>query len=601
MLFRSMSLLLLLFVTGFVKAQVLPAPGAKLNYTQIMFEHGKVYGAEEYIIQVAFKSSTNTFNGPVMVGKDSATAVMLSNFEFGKRYIWRYAGLHNGKNLGWNGPYYFETLMNSYVDTDLYRLIVVKPDTDVKTTGLVLLDAARTIVDRKGNFVWFLPENGAVNTSEDEINDLRLTPAGTLTFLKGRKAIETNLNGDSLWQAPKEIDTESRRINNVPLLYNYNHCFMRLANGNYMVQTKINGPPPRVDTATVSSPVANNANHALGMQYDIIKEFDKKCNLIWSWNSKDYFTPEEEKIMLAAKPDPGILTKEPGGHLNAFDVDEKNGYVFAGFRNISRVVKIDMKTKTALNSWGLKMRSGGADEGDGFFSKQHDVTLLADGSIAVFSNGTLPPVNSGIAKEPSKVVLFSQPADRSASKIIWQYDCIFDNEVLHSTRGGSVNGMKNGNLLVCMGTVSRVFEITRSKKIVWQVQVAKYAGKISMWVARPLYKAHYCSSLYPCYFTVQAEYDTLTEKSPAVKLRIFNVGSENDSYVIKVSSADGNYKSEISTASVQNGISANFEIRPGAIPKSSENVVVSVTSKTNPDFVRTITLRFLNGGHHHER
>ena len=34
-------------------SQILPEPGSKLNYTQVMFEHPSTSGAFEYIIQIA--------------------------------------------------------------------------------------------------------------------------------------------------------------------------------------------------------------------------------------------------------------------------------------------------------------------------------------------------------------------------------------------------------------------------------------------------------------------------------------------------------------------------------------------------------------------
>jgi hypothetical protein len=334
-----------------------------------------------------------------------------------------------------------------------------------------------------------------------------------------------------------------------------------------------------------------------GMQYDMIKEFDKNGNLVWCWSSKDYFTAEEVKTMLATRPDSGVLAQEPGGHMNAFDVDEKNGFVFAGFRNVSRVVKIDLKTGEAVHSWGSKMPSGGAGEGDGFFAKQHDVTLLKDGSIAVFNNGNLPLANSGMAIEPSGVVIFSQPAEGSKSTVLWKFDCRFNGVDYHSIRGGSVNELKNGNLLVCMGRINRVFEITRDKKVVWQAEMEKYEPGLSSWQQKSLYRVNYTSSLYPCYFAVQTNSDTLNEKEPSFTVRIFNNGTEDDRYTVKISSSKGAYKKQIKPAEVHDGKSVSFDVSPEKLPNVDETITVVVTSNTNPDFERTALLYFVSGRH----
>src|ERR1700677_3139782 len=65
---KGVSLFLLLLVSCFVCGQILPAPGAKLNYTQIMFEHPKVYGADEYIVQVDTDKNMDAFAHRVAEG-----------------------------------------------------------------------------------------------------------------------------------------------------------------------------------------------------------------------------------------------------------------------------------------------------------------------------------------------------------------------------------------------------------------------------------------------------------------------------------------------------------------------------------------------------
>lgn len=592
---RLITFLLLFSIPFCTVGQQLPVNGARLNYTQIMFDHPEVFGAEEYTVQVALNNQQGQFDAPVKEWKDSSTASMVSGFNFGERYIWRYAGIHNGKKLEWQRPFAFEILKDIYADTNYYRVTVLTPNTDIKTDGLIALDEMRTIVDRRGSFVWFLPEGARSRIPAGAINDLRLTPAGTLTFIEGKKAIETDLNGNKLWQAPKDTTPDGRITPIISKQYNYTHCFMRLPNGNYMVQCKIYEPVP---VSLIHLMARDSVDSIPEMQYDIIKEFDKKGILTWSWNSKNYFSGAELKEMIETQPDSGILAKEPGGHLNAFNVDDKGRYVFAGFRNISRVVKIDKLTGKAEHSWGSKMTSGGADEGDGFFLKQHDVSLLADGSIAVFSNGNIAAVK-GKPLEPSEVVVFSQPSNGLASKVIWRYECKLGDMPVHSVRGGNISELKNGNLLVCMGNVNRIFEVTRNKQIVWQAQVAKYVKNISMWIPKSLYRVHYTSSLYPCYFSIQTGCDTLTGIAASFNLKIFNNGSEGDAYVVNISSSSGNYQKHFSTNTVQSGKYIVFNIAPGSVSTSNEKVSVSVTSQINPDLEKIAALQFIPTANNH--
>ncbi len=253
-------------------AQILPAPGDKLNYTQIMFEHPVVKGANQYLVEVALDSSGASFQHPVASSKDSSTAALISHFEFGKKYVWRYTGIDKGKQIGWKGPYNFEILTSNLVDKKLFHVKVLKNDTAKNAGGLIILDVPRTIVDRNGNCVWFLPpviskisehpaalsaafhQPGAsgsnqtpmaptANAVSTSTNDIRFTHTGTMTLLSAGQAEERNLKGEILWKAPDLSDPDSDDNDNIKHL-DYHHCFRKLANGNYMVIATGNAPSP---------------------------------------------------------------------------------------------------------------------------------------------------------------------------------------------------------------------------------------------------------------------------------------------------------------------------------------------------------------------
>lgn len=607
-----------------VSAQVIPEPGAQLNYTQIMFEHPQVTGAGQYMLEVTVETDTG-FKHPMVKQKDSSTAFMASGLEFGKKYVWRYAAIYSGKQPDWNGPYGFEILNDKAVDKNLFRVRVVENDVKLSSGGLIAIDAARNIVDRKGNCVWFLPadtaERTGVNRFTPAINDMRVTPAGTITLLNGANAEEIDLNARILWQAPPCTGGSGKSNINAPLL-GYNHCFKKLQSGNYMVIGWENNYIP--------SPVINGANINAGtsgaktmVTHETLKEFDRNGNLVWDWGSEKYISEDELRKLVISVPEAGVLNTTPGGHLNAFDVDEKNGFVYASFRNLSRVIKIDKKTCEVVYAWGPGTEYGGVKNSDGPFLKQHETKLLKDGSVAVFSNGILhngpigaavgiapgngnPPKGMPVGvmpgpgggagpfseadirdlSDPSSVVIFNEPPDTLHSQLVWKFDCRMDPVRNKSARGGSIDEMKNGNLLICMGTINRVFEVTRSKKVVWSALVEKRTD--TTWGPMLLYKTGYCSSLYPCYFTVQTSTDTIKNTTGAFMLRIFNDGTEDDSYRVSISSASGSYQKQLLTDVLNSGKSTRIEIKPQMPPAGNERVAVTVLSITNPDFKRTV-------------
>lgn len=585
-----------------------------------MFEHPFIKGANQYLIEVALDSSGHSFQHPVASSKDSSTAALISHFEFGKKYVWRYTGLYKGKQLGWNGPYNFEILNSDLVNKKMIRVRVLQNDSTLNAGGLITLDVPRVIVDRNGNFVWFLPPDTG-NAQQAPIgfsrapsslirsqnitnfasissitNDLRFSPAGTITLLDRGKAEERNLKGNILWRAPNQVNLNSDQIDETKR-YEYSHCFKKLANGNYMVIAGGNAFFARsilgnLDTVNDKKDMGNDDGEII-VGYEMIEEFDRNDSLVWSWSSKNYFDSIELKSMLSSKPDKGLLNRTPGGHMNAFDVDEKNGFVYAGFRNVSRVIKIDKKSGQVVCAWGAGIKYRGAPNGNGFFLKQHETSLLHDNAIAVFNNGNFQPADAGGAfPRISSVVIFTQPSDSINSRLIWKFDCRFDSLDNLSIRGGSVDEMKNGNLLVDMGTVNRVFEVTRTKRVVWNALIEKFNPGDSSWQPLALYRAHYTSSLYPCYFTIQTNVDTLTDKVQKFQLRIFNDGTEEDTYQVNISSKTGVYKKQFTTDIVTGRKSIRFEIAPEKIPTANDIIEVSVTSKTNPDLKRSVNVRY---------
>jgi hypothetical protein len=97
---------------------------------------------------------------------------------------------------------------------------------------------------------------------------------------------------------------------------------------------------------------------------------------------------------------------------------------------------------------------------------------------------------------------------------------------------------------------------------------------------------HYTSSLYPCYFTFETDADTVRKKTPSFNIRLFNKGSENDAYVIKISTISGSVHQQFTTDTLTPQRSVAFAINPGTHLHRHEKIEVTVASVTNPDLER---------------
>lgn len=569
-----------------VNAQIHPLPGAKLNYTQVMFEYEKVRGAGVYIIQLIEDTAGVSFEHPLMEQKDSSTATLITGLQFGKKYQWRYAGIKDGQAPVWKGPYRFETLTDSLLYHNLVKISVTKNENASNAGGLIINDCTHSITDRNGNLVWYLPkvtwrrvlEKKNLST-KPQIFDLRLNPYGTITYLADSTATECDLDGNKLWRAPNDGKVSGGTSES------YNHDFKRLPNGHYMVLSNqlSRRLPPYKDTVLVRKKYtviqAKDDGEYGKVEFPLVIEYDKKGKVAWSWNGENYLDPDP---FMQRKDSVYFFELKP--HVNAFSTDKKNEFVYVGLRNLNRIIKIEKKTGKVVDAWGDK-RSSSSPAKYVALNRQHDANILDDGTIAVFNNNDYPGLDSF-----ARVLILSQQA-RDSNSVIWSFDCDFDSVDRHAPRtGGNVDQLKNGNLLVCMGTPGRIFEVTRDKKIVWSATVIPNGRTGDIFFHR-LYRAHYVSSLYPCYFTISTNDDTLAAGLSHLKLKIFNKGSENDSYEVRILSSSGNYIKQFTTAEIASNRSASLDIKPDYQLRPGDLVEISVSSVTNPDFQRKSLLR----------
>ena len=591
---RKLTFVALLIITMGSHAQILPQPGSKLNYNQIMFEYEKIKGAHVYVVQVVEGTSMDAFNHISAEQKDSATATRTDNLKFGKTYQWRYAGITGNEKPIWHGPYSFEIVKDSMTEKHLLKLVVTENDSAKNAGGLIINDASHTIVDRHGRLVWYLPTikwNFSITEPTKTVNgiliktksiaispgvtDLRLTPFGTITCLADSDVAERDLNGNVLWRPPHNSKVSGFGGES------YNHDFKRLPNGHYMIlgnELWQKLPSGSSDTIPAKKRFGDrelfNGMEYAKVEYGTVIEYDKQGNVVWSWNSQNYFEHDplrprirNQRIEYPLKP-----------HINAFSVDDKNEFVYVGFRDISRIVKVEKSTGKVVDSWGLRLYLGGAKHSVELH-QQHDANILNDGNIAVFNSNDYP----GSDSIPGVLIISQQP---DSGKIVWRYDCELDSVGRRANRnGGNVDQLKNGNLLVCTGTSDRIFEITKDKKIVWQMDV-KSTSKDSVPYAYRLYRAHYTSSLYPNYFVFVTDKDTVSKLAPGFNIRLFNKGSENDSYDVKISSTSGQFNKQLSTDALAPNRSATFNIQPGEYLKEGDRMGVIISSRTNPDNIR---------------
>ena len=145
-----------------------------------------------------------------------------------------------------------------------------------------------------------------------------------------------------------------------------------------------------------------------------------------------------------------------------------------------------------------------------------------------------------------------------------------------------------------MGEPGRTFEVTPDKQLVWNAIPERNTHSDSGWVPQPIYRAHYASSLYPCYFSCQLDKDTLGNRDSYFSIRIFNVGTESDSYTINITSTSDSFNQGLTTQSIQAGTSQYLKITANKHPSAKERIEIAVTSNTNTDLKRNLVVNKIN-------
>jgi hypothetical protein len=272
-----------------------------------------------------------------------------------------------------------------------------------------------------------------------------------------------------------------------------------------------------------------------------IIEFDAIGNIVWSWRMKDYF-PYDYLISSMIQTENGIA--DP--HANSFTIDEKNNAIYLSFRDISRIIKIDKKTKKIIASYGVRLKDEDEVFETNLFRLQHDIQLLENNDMLIFNNND---IDKG---KTSCVEIVHFPISKKDSfQLKWKFDLNYDKESVGKVqRMGGVKIMPNGNYLICEGSNNRVVEVNKNKEILWDFALRQVdsSGKVNDKFA--LYRANYSSCLYPYYFGAIL-YDN--------KLTIYNKGCEDDIYKIELL-LKNNSKQEIITETIKNNQSLKIKL-----------------------------------------
>ncbi len=233
----------------------------------------------------------------------------------------------------------------------------------------------------------------------------------------------------------------------------YHHDFERLPNGNTILLIARSEPVRKGFYAQGKEP-----DH---MRTDVVLELDRSGRPVWEFSFGDHI---EELHELAGLPCPvrysrrdhigvesevapadwahtntiELLPDTPLGHR---DRRFRAGNLLFSFRALDLIGVIDRKREEISWAWGLGILDG-----------QHQPTMLGNGNILLFDNGTYRGQSAVIEMNPQ------------SSEIVWRYE---QGPDFYSPFRSGVQRLENGNTLICESDAGRIFEVTPHREIVW--------------------------------------------------------------------------------------------------------------------------------------
>ena len=484
-MFKILTILFVLIIPAKISAQIFQKEGSKLNYRIIGFSFPQGQPRCKYKIEIAsgIYSSEDSFKKNIVVSFLTDTNKIIAEVpSFGKEYTWQVKELEPPKTK--SDLHHFSTLRNDYVDTAKFRLRILKPSTKY-SESFVTADATGVIYDFSGNPIWFIPDTNGLGTN---FGCIKFTSDGTVTFMSGKNAFEITYDGVVLWRTKNTGKVGGDTAGGE----GYHHEFAKLLNGHYMVLG--------VQKLWCKAVSLNDSNFIMVSKektmpkgyrrgrFGTIIEYDEQGEVAWYWKSSEHLLGTDFDYFTG-----GIDTNlrfDP--HDNSFYFSDSDNVIYLTFRNMNRIMKIDYPSGKVLRIYGDIFKPGVHRQGNGLFCNPHSINRSAEGYLYFFNNNSCRLVDSF-----PTVVLLNEPNSLDESfKKIWEYVCANDDNYQKEHHGAFKSGgnaieLADRSMFVCMGgEYSKLFIVTRSKKILWSALPERYIYPDHSWVPNQEYRGN---------------------------------------------------------------------------------------------------------------
>lgn len=507
-------------------AETIPKDSSQVNFINVYFEEDFKKEVTRYQLQI-FKSQKSLMKDSAIVTLEGQLpSFTCTQLNWGNSYYWRINTLNKkNKRIETGKTHTFKIIpkVNSDFFSDL-RLDVKTNTTDKHAGGFILIDYLRGIYNREGQPLWVLPNIAGFVHNGSQIRDLEFTPDNTITFLSNNIPLEIDLHCNVLWTLPNPYVFKNDTIY-------FHHDLKKTKQGTYFMLANKAVYRPMLIEYTDSlkklnrDVIVKNDKPFIRTEIPVLLELSHDGKVLWYWDSDEYI----QDIDLNFRKTPnGFPIAQP--HANALGVNEENTKVYLGFRDLSRIIKIDKGTKKVELSFGQKYPSGEAMFADNLFKQQHDARVTNHNSILILNNN-----GSRKNDEPSAIMELRDNVKMGDSVLIWRFDLNFDTLTNgKSYSGGNVTELPNSNLLLCAGQLNRIFEVSRKKEIVWDAFIYAYSKQENVWQSMPNYRGAWINDFEIKHFPVDVINFKNKKNNCQLDIEIHNVNKFSEALEIEI-------------------------------------------------------------------
>ncbi len=195
---------------------------------------------------------------------------------------------------------------------------------------------------------------------------------------------------------------------------------------------------------TVAAPLPT----APSIQSDIVKEVNRKGEVVWEWKAWDHLDPDEYTIHECFNDDHWPMIN--GLHQT------QDGLVLMSLRTTSGIIAV--KKSTGKIVWEIKYP---------LVAQQHCPVETFNGNILCFDNGNIRP--SSI--HHSRILEF----DPDTREVVWSYTDPMP-AAFFSPYMGSVEKIEwCGYYSICESAFGRIFEVNPEGKLMWEYVIPEFA------------------------------------------------------------------------------------------------------------------------------